>query len=85
MTSQGRVTIREVGKTNVLPVMDKVRGEVGMSRAILLVLKWFIEYDPNYLRVNILKLQPLSEQEIQECKDLLQQSSQIPTPSTARV
>lgn len=85
MVSHGRVTIREVGKTNVLQKMETIRGDISASRAILMVLDWFIKYDPNYLRVNILKLQPLSEQEIQLLKDQIQESIQIPTPSTTTV
>lgn len=74
MRKDGVVTLRD-NSNHVLQKFELVRGEIPRSTAILRVLEWFIEYDPNYLRTNILKLLPLTEQELQELKCITSQIS----------
>jgi hypothetical protein len=52
---------------NYLEKFDLIRGPVPRSGAILKILAFFIEYDPQYLRT-ILKLGPMTEEEILQLK-----------------
>ena len=69
-------TIREVYTNNYLDKFDMIRGDLTISNAIMKCIQFFIDVDINYLRENVLKLPPLTQELVDEIRYL-----QVYTPT----